>query len=180
MKKVLLMLALLLSSATFAGGDIDDMFGGGEDQFEFERFSDNQILLAIDADAEIACRHGLCTLHSVSNNYGGWSVSFNVGEGSQMNNNGGTNIYTGGQSGYGCNDCPRDYWGIQIRYGRGQCTQTIKVPRSVYYAVNRYMYGLMTEEGGTRRGFTPADEAMIMFYTTIISKATGCTMGDNK
>jgi hypothetical protein len=38
------------------------------------------------------------------------------------------------------------------------------------------MYGLMAEDGGTRRGFTPADEAMIMFYTTIMSKASGCTM----
>lgn len=179
MKKVLLVLALLFNTALFAG-DIDDMFGGGEDEFEFNRYSDNQIQLAIDEDARVACSNGLCTLHSVNNRYGGWSVSFNVGEGSNMNNNGGTNIYTGGNTGAGCNDCPRDYWGVQVRYGRGQCTQTISVPRSVYYAVNTYMYGLMTEEGGTRRGFTPADEAMIMFYTTIISKATGCTMGDNK
>lgn len=174
MKNVLLTLALLFSTALFAG-DIDDMFGGGEDEFEFERFSDSQILLQIDADAEVACHSGVCTLHSVSNNYGGWEVSFNLGEGNSTNNGGGTNIYTGG-AGVGCNDCPRDYWGIQVKYGRGQCTQRINVPRSVYYAVNRYMYGLMTEEGGTRRGFTPADEAMIMFYTTIMAKATGCTM----
>ncbi len=37
MKNVLLMLALLLSTNVLAG-DIDDMFGGGEDEFEFERF----------------------------------------------------------------------------------------------------------------------------------------------
>ncbi len=172
MKNVLLMLALLLSTNVLAG-DIDDMFGGGEDEFEFERFSDNQILLAIDADAEVACNAGVCTLHSVSNTYGGWEVSFNVGEGSN-GNSGGTNIYTGGST--GSSSEPRDYWGVQVKYGRGSCTQRINVPRSVYYAVNRYMYGLMTEEGGTRRGFTPADEAMIMFYTTIMSKASGCTM----
>lgn len=45
------------------------------------------------------------------------------------------------------------------------------------YALNRYMYGLMTETGGTRRGFTPADEAMIMFYTTVMKQATGCVAG---
>ncbi len=173
MKKLLLMLMFLLGSATFAG-DIDDMFGDGEDDFEFERFSDNRILLAIDQDAEVACHAGLCTLHSVSNTYGGWEVSFNVGEGQSSGSTGSTNIYTGGSS--TCDDCPRDYWGIEVSYSRGNCTQEINVPRSVYYAVNRYMYGLMTETGGTRRGFTPADEAMIMFYTTIMSKANGCTM----
>jgi hypothetical protein len=39
------------------------------------------------------------------------------------------------------------------------------------------MYGLISEEGGTRRGFTPADEAMIMFYSTIMKQATGCVAG---
>lgn len=178
MKNVLLMLALLLSVSVTAGS-IDDMFGGGEDEFEFERFGDSQILLAIDRDAEVACHAGVCTLHSVSNTYGGWEVSFNVGEGSASSSGSTTNIYTGG-SDSSCDSCPRDYWGVQVKYGRGNCVQRINVPRSVYYAVNRYMYGLMTEEGGTRRGFTPADEAMIMFYTTIMSKASGCTMQTGK
>jgi hypothetical protein len=39
------------------------------------------------------------------------------------------------------------------------------------------MYGLMTETGETKRGFTPADEAMIMFYTTIMKQANGCQAG---
>jgi hypothetical protein len=174
MKSVLLMLALCLS-VSLSAGTIDDMFGGGEDEFEFERFSDGQILLAIDRDADMACHAGVCTLHSVDNNYGGWEVSFNLGEGSPQGNGGNTtNIYTGGNT--SCDGCPRDYWGVQVKYSQGNCVQNINVPRSVYYSLNRYMYGLMTETGGTRRGFTPADEAMIMFYTTIMSKANGCTM----
>jgi hypothetical protein len=40
--------------------------------------------------------------------------------------------------------------------------------------MNRYMYGLISEDGGIRRGFTPADEAMIMFYSTIMKQASGC------
>lgn len=174
MKNLLLMLALVMSTTIFAG-DIDDMFGGGEDEFEFERFDDSRILLAIDADAEIACRDGLCTLHSVSNTYGGFEATFNLGEGDGSSDSSTTNIYTdSSSSGSSCSDCD-DYWGIEVSYSRGRCTQTVNVPRSVYYAINRYMYGLMTETGGTRRGFTPADEAMIMFYTTILTKATGCS-----
>lgn len=177
MKNFIVLIALLASTTTFAG-DIDDIFNRGETEFEFERFSDDGILLAIDQDAELACVNGLCTLHSVTNRYGGFEVSFNLGEGSPNSNGTGvTNIYTGGKpGGSNCSTCPQQYWGITLKYRKGQCTQKINVPRSVYYAINRYMYGLMTEEGGTRRGFTPADEAMIMFYTTIMSKATGCTL----
>ena len=172
MKKLTTLLLTLLMVSTLAGGDIiDDVYSGGEDDFEFERFSDSSILVAIDADAEIACSNGLCTLHSVTNKYGGFEASFNVGEGNQSTGSG-TNIFLDGDSG----STSGEYWGITLKYRKGTCTQTINVPRSVYYSINRYMYGLMTETGGTRRGFTPADEAMIMFYTTIMSKASGCTM----
>lgn len=173
MKKLILLTALLFSSLSFAT-NVDDLFAGGEREFEFDRFADDSILEAIDTESQIACDHGVCTIHAVTNNYGGFEVAFNVGEGQNGNNNGGTNIYTG-NAGYNTNG-ETEYWGFTVKYTRGQCTQRVRVPKSVYYAVNRYMYGLMTEEGGTRRGFTPADEAMIMFYTTIISKANGCTM----
>lgn len=167
-------LGLFLSPALIAG-DIDGLFGGGDREFEFERFSDDRVLLRIDEDARIACRRGVCTLHTVTNNFGGVEVSFTVGEGSNNNSGSGsvTNIYTGGN---GSNNNSGEFWGITVRYKRGNCTQRINVPRSVYYAINRYMYGLMEDDGGTRRGFTPADEAMIMFYTTIMDKASGCTM----
>lgn len=72
---------------------------------------------------------------------------------------------------------PEPFYGFTLRYTKGKCTQSIRVPRSLYFSINRYMYGLMTEEGGTRRGFTPADEAMIMFYSTIMKQATGCVAG---
>lgn len=174
MKKLSLLFTLLLASNLYAG-TIDDIFAPGDDQFQFERFSDEMVLVQIDQDANIACKDGLCTLHSVTNNYGGIEVSFQIGEGNTSNSGSGsvTNIYTGGN---GNNIGDGTFWGFNIRYKRGNCTQTINVPRSVYYAINRYMYGLMTDTGGTRRGFTPADEAMIMFYTTIMDKASGCTM----
>jgi len=174
MKNLMALLLCLMTVNSFAGGDnIDDIYAGGEDEFEFERFSDNEILLAIDADAEIACSNGLCTLHSITNDYQNFEVSFNVGEGNQTGSGSGTIINLG--DGTSTSEVS-PFWGIKLAYRDGSCTQTINVPRSVYYSVNRYMYGLMTETGGTRRGFTPADEAMIMFYTTIMNKADGCTM----
>ncbi|TNE99676.1 MAG: hypothetical protein EP326_07675 [Deltaproteobacteria bacterium] len=188
MKKLFLILNLLalFSAPLFAQEDdnVDDIFGGGTDEFEFERFSDDRILLAIDADAAVNCtKEGLCTLSAVTSNSHRFTVNFNLGEG---NMGGGYGGYGNGGTGSGTvinigdgqdADAPRDYWGVNIRYTAGTCTQKIKVPRALFYSINRYMYGLMNSDGSVRRGFTPADEAMILFYTTILNKASGCSGG---
>lgn len=156
----------------------DDVFGGGNDEFDFEKFDNESILVAIKRDMEVACnKAGLCTLSAVTTNDRRFTAQFNVGEGNPMSNYGGnsgtgtTVIVPGAGNAY---PDSQPYYGINLRYTLGRCTQTVKVPRALYISMNRYMYGLMTEEGGTRRGFTPADEAMIMFYSTIMKQATGC------
>lgn len=181
--KTILALTLLITSlmAVSRADDIDDVFNTGNGEFKFERFSNEGILLAIDRDAKIACMsNGQCVLSSVKSDSNGWEVSFNVGQGNSVNSGSGTTIITGGyDSGKTstCNSCDAVNWGITLAYKVGHCTQTVLVPRSLYYALNRYMYGLMQETGDTKKGFTPADEAMIMFYTTIAKQATGCSAG---
>ncbi|MDD4974342.1 MAG: hypothetical protein PHY93_08310 [Bacteriovorax sp.] len=181
--KTILALALLLTSLISASkaDDIDDIFNTGNGEFKFERFSNEGILLAIDKDAKIACMsNGQCVLSSVKSDSNGWEVSFNVGQGNNINSNGGTTIITGGYDTgktNTCNTCNGVSWGVTLAYKVGHCTQTVMVPRSLYYALNRYMYGLMQETGETKKGFTPADEAMIMFYTTIAKQASGCSTG---
>jgi hypothetical protein len=146
-------------------------------EFSFERFDDSTIMMSIDRDARIACDiSGLCKLTSVTSNDQRFTASFSVGEGNTWGTGlgSGTNIIVPGNGNLGSNE---PYYGITIKFTKGRCTQNVFVPRSIYYAVNRYMYGLMTESGGVRRGFTPADEAMIMFYTTIMKQANGCVAG---
>jgi opacity protein-like surface antigen len=181
MKKVLVlaMIALSITASAFAN-DIDDIFVPGDGEFKFERFSNEGILLSIDRDARVACHsNGQCTLSSVQADYKGWEVSFNFGQGGNLNSNGGTTIITGGyDSGKNdCNTCNAINWGLTLTYKKGQCSQQVMVPRSLYYSMNRYLYGLMQETGETRKGFTPADEAMIMFYSTIMKQASssGCS-----
>lgn len=159
--------------------DYDDTFGSGNDEFEFERFDNESILVAIKRDMEVACNNaGLCTLSAVTSTDRRFTATFNVGEGNQMGNfsgSTGTTVIVPGAT----NTYPESqpYYGVSLRFTTGRCTQTVKVPRALYISMNRYMYGLMAEEGGTRRGFTPADEAMIMFYSTIMKQATGCVAG---
>ncbi len=156
--------------------DLDKKYGGGSEEFEFEKFDNETILLAIKRDMEVACsKQGLCTLSAVTSNDSRFTAQFNIGEGNNMGGYGGGSGTTVIVPGSGGNVySPEPYYGVTLRYTKARCTQTIKVPRSLYFSINRYMYGLMSEDGGTRRGFTPADEAMIMFYSTIMKQASGC------
>lgn len=181
--KPLILLLCLFASQVFAedGGspcessqEVQDIFGCETNEFSFEKFDDSTILMAINRDARIACNaSGLCRISSVTSNDRRFTASFSIGEGNTFGSGlgNGTNIIVPGNGNLGSTE---PYYGITLKFTTGRCTQTVNVPRAVYYAVNRYMYGLMTETGGTRRGFTPADEAMIMFYTTIMKQATGC------
>lgn len=189
--KSLVILILVSSFSAFAqkepapGPNYNDRFGGGNDEFEFETFDNRSVMVQIKRDMDIACdRAGLCTLSAVTSNDARFTTQFNIGVGNQYggwnngnNGAGGTTIIVpnGNDCQTGCNNEP--YYGLSLRYTRGRCTQRVLVPRALYIAMNRYMYGLMAEDGGTRRGFTPADEAMIMFYSTIMKQASGCTAG---
>lgn len=158
--------------------DPEAHYGSGSREFEFERFDNDSILLAIKRDMEVACdKRGLCTLSAVTSNDQRFTAQFSIGEGYNPGSfsGSGTTVIVPGSNGYNTGTEP--YYGISLRYTRARCTQTIQVPRSLYLSMNRYMYGLMSEDGGTRRGFSPADEAMIMFYSTIMKQASGCIAG---
>jgi len=183
-KKLLLMLSLLFSmtiSGNVMADEIDDMFAGGEDQeFDFNSFGEDQIMRAIAHDAAIACNNGLCTLTSVDTRYREFSININGGIGNNANS---------GYGGYGPGDgnfisfnnnrsditpAERLHAGVNMQVKIGRCIRSINIPRSLYYSINRYMYGLLEEDSSTRRSFTPADEAMIVFYTTVMKQAEGC------
>jgi hypothetical protein len=183
MKKLILMFGVLFLSLPFAFADsIDDMFAGGENQETgFERFSERNVMEAISHDAGIACHKGLCTISSVGTKYKEFVINMFGGIGNSNNGFGngftsGTIIAVGGQpaGSIGLNNSSGPNAGISLQIRIGDCVQSINIPRSLYYSVNRYMYGLLNEDSTTRRSFTPADEAMILFYTTIMNKANGC------
>jgi hypothetical protein len=182
------LVSTLVSHQTFAKnhGQWDDQncdqgtgfggtFGCGSDEFDFERYSNENVLRMIERDMDFACnRRGLCTLHSTTSNDQRFTARVNFGEGNPFGNmtgGGGSVIVTDGGDGLFNN---QQYWGVTLEYSRGRCTQTVNVPRSLYISMNRYMYDLIDENGQTRRGFDPAKEAMIMFYSTIMKEATGC------
>ncbi len=189
MTKLLTVIGLLgLFSGRVMADNIDDLFAGGEDrEFEFERFSEANVMNAISHDAGMACRRGLCTLTSNDTRFKEFSINMNGGMGNNSSNgfggygpgnNTGYNIYfpsVGEGTDY--SNIPfenRLHANINIQLKIGSCSRTVKIPRALFYSINRYMYGLMNEDSTTRRSFTPADEAMILFYTTIMKEASAC------
>ncbi|MCK5883159.1 MAG: hypothetical protein KAG61_05680 [Bacteriovoracaceae bacterium] len=181
MNKFLSLIALtLLLGTAFAGqttqddfdndDDLFDTIAGGDEEFEFIRYTPEFIQMSINEDMKVACKKGMCTLFTIANNGDEFKIEFNVGYGEQ-NNSGGSVVIVPGAS---YSSPSREYVGLTASYSYKTCQQDIKVPRSLYIAMNTYMFGLITEEGSTRRAFTPADEAMIIFYSTIIKQANGC------
>jgi hypothetical protein len=187
MKKLLTVFSLVfLISGSVMADNIDDLFAGGEDrEFEFARFSEANVMEAISNDAGMACRHGLCTLTSNDTRFKEFTINMNGGIGNNESggfggygpgSGGGIGIFLPNNGGNLANIPLEDrlHANINIQLKVGTCTRTVKIPRSLYYAINRYMYGLMNEDSTTRRSFTPADEAMILFYTTVMKEASAC------
>jgi hypothetical protein len=173
MKKLLILLTLLNLTIlpAFADG-VDDMFGGGNnDEFDFEEpFSKENVLRAISHDAGMACKRGVCTISSTDTKWRDFTFAINSGYGQpNYGSGGGTNVFLGnvgnGNSRYGNHS-------LNIEVNVGTCTQKVNIPRSLYYSMNKYLYGLQNSDGTVRRSFTPADEAMIIFFTTV-SKQIG-------
>ena len=180
MKKLIVLFALLALNITPSFADeIDELFVGGVDsEFDFERFDDNNIMEAIAHDASIACKNGLCTLSSVDTDYNEFSINLNGGMGSNSGTDesgsfDGTSINFNNNSGEASFE-DRLHIGLNIKFKKGKCTRKVNVPRSLYYALNTYMWKLMDSDGNTRLELTTADETMILFYTTVMKQASGC------
>jgi hypothetical protein len=179
MKLLLCFLLATSSLATvFAGDEIDDLFGTGEQEFKYQKFGNEEVLLMIEEEAKIACKNSQCVLSSVTQDYKDFSISFNLGNSPQNNGGDGTNIYLPGSNGSANGSSDGLFVGLSAKFSVGTCKQEVLVPKSLFYAINRYMWGLMKEDGSTEQGFTPADEAMILFFTTIMKQVTGCKGGN--
>ncbi|MGE0632564.1 MAG: protease [Pseudobdellovibrionaceae bacterium] len=166
-------LGLILSQVALANGEFD----GGSPEFDqkpLPNYSEAEIQRKIRNEMAVACSANLCKVVGTDNKGDSWTVAFNVGYGNQNNNNngnGGDNIYIGGD---GNNDEPGYNASITIQYKKYRCESTLKVTPAVYRFVNTYLYNMVNEDGSTKRNFTPADQVVVMFYTTMLSKVENC------
>ncbi len=175
MKKILSL--SICSLAFFASAQASEFDDGIENEFRLTRFSDDQIQVEIRNKMKVACKGDRCELASVTNKGEAFVVTVSAGVGNNNNNASGTGgvvIIDGGRN--NSNNDFQPYVGVQLKYVNGHCTQSVNVPTSLYVAMNTYLYHLVNEDGSIDRQFTPAQQTMILFYTTILKQASGCTI----
>ncbi len=164
---IIALFLITIASVTFAeNDDIFDVIAGGAEEYEFIRYSTEEIQLRIKEDMMVACENGLCTLFSITEKSGDqFQVAFNLGYGQAA-----TSTSSEGTSSTG-----GPFVGLTLSYTHyGECTQNIRVPRSLYIAFQTHMYSLITENGEPERTMMPATEAMMVFFSTIMKQASGC------
>jgi hypothetical protein len=153
-------------------GAISEAFKNGEQELD-QAFSNDKILKKIEALEKISCNKstGLCTIYGNTNHSSGWTLTLSAGKGTN-NSNSGTVIYTSGQA---TNSSNAPYSGVSLNYENKFCRSEIQINEAVNFTINRYMLGLMDEYGGTKTSFSPAEETMIMLYTTLVKSASACS-----
>ena len=130
--------------------------------------------------ANLVCHDSLCQLFEVKVRKQSFTITTYVGNRQPGMMNGGTNNY------YGSNPMITNYdpnqvgYGVQVTWDNTKCTKTIMVDKSVYDSVTTYMAMLVNTKPGedkTFPQFTPAEETMILFYTTVMELTKGQTCG---
>lgn len=169
-------IALILIAATsFAQPIFAGEFDGGSPEFDqkpLPAYSEADIQKKIQDEMQIACSNNLCRIVGTDNEGESWTVSFNVGYGNQNNvNNGGSTIYVGTDN---ANRDPGYNAGITVTYKNYNCSSNLKVTPAVYRFVNTYLYNMVNTDGSTKRNFSPADQTVILFYTTMLNKVESC------
>lgn len=175
MKSKLVMMAFLLLAATrsFAGE-----FDGGSGEFDGPSsgsYSETDIQRKIRNEMAVSCRGSLCQIVGQDSHGSGWTVQFQVGYGDNYNNGGGDSIYIGGDGRFEKNDNP--YANITVTYRNYKCRSNLLVTPAVYRFVNTYLYSMVNSDGSVKRNFSPADQTVILFYTTMLNKVDSCGAG---
>lgn len=168
------LLAITGAFSAFAGE-----FDGGTSEFdqpEYPRYSEAEIQKKIESEMQVACQGNLCKIVGADADGSGWTVSFTVGYGSANANGTGNNFYIGDNA-QASQD--KGYAAVTVTYNNWQCSSEIKVTPAVYRFVNTYLYNMVNTDGSVKRNFSPADQTVILFYTTMLNKVESCKSGRN-
>jgi len=181
MKKLLVSL-LVIASASFAFANEFDKESPEYDSKKQVKNDQATIHKKITEDMDVSCKGSLCTIAQKDTHNRGWSVTLNVGEGPAgygygygYGNGGGSTVIVGDPS----QNQNQQYYGVTVRYENMHCTSNTNIDKSMYEVLKTYILSMLTEDGATKRTFTPADQATILQYVTMISNTDGCRSSNN-
>jgi hypothetical protein len=125
----------------------------------------------IQAQMELVCDDGMCTIVEKTTHNRGWSITLNAGQGSN-------NFYGGGAGTViidgDLNQGSEPYYGVTVRYENMKCTSQVNVPESVYEVLNTYIYSRLNEDKSVKKVLSDADRAALLEFVTLVTNAEGC------
>jgi hypothetical protein len=169
-RQALLFITVLLINLNLHASEFD----GGSPEFDERpnpKYTEAEIQRKIENEMQIACSGNLCRIVGTDSQGSGWTVQFNVGYGSSSGNGTGNNFFIGTTAPTTENNY---YAGLTITYRNYTCQSSLKVTPSVFRFVNTYLYNMVNSDGSTKRNFSPADQTVILFYTTMLNKVDNC------
>ncbi|WP_415061200.1 protease [Bdellovibrio sp.] len=172
--KMLLTGLLLMTGIQAAATEFDN----GSDEFEprpLPHYSEAELQKQIENEMAVACSGNLCKIVGQDSHGSGWTVQFQVGYGRANGGNGDT-IYIGD---YRDNNDNKGFASITVSYKNYKCHSSMLVTPAVYRFVNTYLYNMVNSDGSVKRNFSPADQTVILFYTTMLNKVNSCGTGLN-
>lgn len=170
--KTLLAAILIATSVHAAPSEFED----GTDEFEpkpLPHYSEAELQKKIENEMAIACSGNLCKIVGQDSSGSGWTVQFQVGYGNSNNNSNGDTIYIGGDGNNDNNN--KGYASITVTYKNYKCRSNLLVTPAVYRFVNTYLYNMVNSDGSVKRNFSPADQTVVLFYTTMLNKVSSCS-----
>jgi hypothetical protein len=121
--------------------------------------------------ASITKDGAFCKLEGVNTKSESFVAQFSTGVGNNLNagSGNGTVIVNSTQ-----NPTPQPYIGVTLTFTKTNCTQTVLVPVIDYRVFAAFKASLLDENGSPVRTLTPAQQTILLFFTTLAKQATGC------
>lgn len=168
--KLSLVAAICFLSLNVFAGEFDN--GAPEyDSKPLPNRTEADIQRKIAEEMQVACSGNLCTIVGLDDSGSGWSVSFSIGYGQPANTGTGDTIYIGDNN---ARNSERGYAGVTVTYRNYRCSSRLRVTPAVYQFVNTYMYNMINHDYTTKRNFSPTEQTVILFYTTMLNKVEAC------
>lgn len=174
MKFKMLLAGILLATSVQA---IANDFEEASDEFDphpLPQYTEVELQKKIENEMAVACSGNLCKIVGQDSSGSGWTVQFQVGYGRVNNNGTGDTIYIGDR--WGDNRNGNDgFASITVTYKNYKCRSNLLVTPAVYRFVNTYLYNMVNSDGSVKRNFSPADQTVVLFYTTMLNKVNSCS-----
>jgi hypothetical protein len=145
-KRIIFSLVTILSLSSFAQQNLGELEVGSnaQDKQAYVSATDAAVIAHVNAEIADKCDSHGCTFVSRVDHKKGWTLTFNIGNGSAGNNGSGTTINLNGNNQSSSN---QNYYGMSLSYTNMTCTSDFKIDMDDF--INNKARAIAEREDGT-------------------------------